>query len=291
MKKFELDAIEFYITNVCNLSCSNCRTFNNFVFRGHYKFCAELYQPWAEILNLKNIEILGGEPTLNPMLREWIIGIRNLWPDTEINLVTNGTRLRPLKWLHDVASEYKINIKISAHSQDIRPTIVDEVFSAFGHCKLIGRKRQFDNGGPVNCVEIISNKGVKILFQSYEHFQISPFRNKQFEFYNSDPEKAHRNCKIANCHHMIDGRLYKCGFVSTAAEFFAQHNRPVPNLLQQYRPLSAEDVTSQQVLDKFQKHIPQCSLCHESNPITHIDSKLKKNIKIYNLTTINKISE
>lgn len=289
MKKFKLHHVEFYITNVCNLSCSNCRTFNNFTFRGHYNFCNKLYQPWAEILNLNSIEILGGEPTLNPMLREWIIGIRSLWPDTEVSLTTNGTRLRPLTWLHDLASEYNINIRISAHSQDIRPLIVDEIFSAFGHCELINR-RQVHGDGPVNCVEILSNKGVKIFFQSYENFQVSPFRDEQFTFHNSDPKKAHRNCKIANCHHMIDGLLYKCGFVSTAAEFLVQHNQLVPDLLQQYRPLSAKDIISQQVLDKFQEHIPQCSLCHESNPVAHIDSKLKKNIKIYNLTTINKIS-
>lgn len=287
MPKFNLHHVEFYITNVCNLTCSNCRTFNNFKFSGHYEFQNELYRPWAEILNLKSIEILGGEPTLHPRLQQWIVGIRNLWPQTEINLVTNGTYLRRLTWLHDTAAEHDIKIKISAHSQNLRPKIVDEIFAAFGSCEFLGRQR-IHGHGPVNRVDIETKKGVKIWFQSYENFQVSPFRNDKFEFYRSDPVKAHRACQIRNCHHMIDGRLYKCGFVSSAANFLTQQRRPIPDLLRQYQPLTVSDITDQTVLDRFQKHIPQCGLCHESNPCVPVESNLKK-IKIYNLTTTNKI--
>lgn len=280
--------MEFYITNVCNLTCSNCRTFNNFKFSGHYEFQEELYRPWAEILDFGEIEILGGEPTLHPRLEQWIVGIKNLWPQTQMNLVTNGTYLRRLTWLHDIAAEHNIKIKISAHGRHLRPKIVDEIFAAFGVCEFSGVK-QYNGVGPVNIVEIETKKGVKIWFQSYEHFQISPLRNDKFEFYQSDPVKAHQACQIANGHHMIDGRLYKCGFVSTAANFLTQQRRPIPDLLRQYQPLTISDITDQTVLDQFQNHIPQCALCHESNPAVVVHSKFKKDIKIYNLTATNKI--
>lgn len=287
MPKFNIESIEFYITNVCNLTCSDCRTFNNHKFKGHYEFQSKLYRPWADILDIRSIEILGGEPALHPRLDTWIIGLRDLWPHSEINLSSNGTYLRQLTWLHDIAAEYDINIKISAHSRDLRPKIVNEIFATFGYCEISDIKRCGDRPG--NEVDVKTKKGVNIFFRSYENFQISPLRNNRFEFYQSDPVKAHRTCKISNCHHMIDGLLYKCGFVGTAANFLTQQRQPVPELLHQYRPLAAADITDQSVLDQLKNYIPQCSLCHESNPKVHIESRLKKSIKIHNLITTNKI--
>ena len=45
-----LDYCEFYITNVCNLSCNGCNRFNNYKFRGFQRWEDSKGQDPAEII-------------------------------------------------------------------------------------------------------------------------------------------------------------------------------------------------------------------------------------------------
>ncbi len=284
MPKYHLHHIEFYITNVCNLTCSDCRSFNNFQFKGHYEFDVELYRPWANLLELDSIEVLGGEPTLHPNLSTWMAGIRELWPSTPISLSTNGTYLDKVKGLHELATQYKFDIKIAMHSQHLRSIIADKILTGFGDCRVLPIQKS-TNGDFINTVVLETNQGVKLYCNSYEDFQMSAFKNNKFEFHSSDPIKAHTSCQLSKCHHMIDGKLYKCAVTATAENFLQQNKLPVPSILAEYQPLTPKDITSQQVLDDFQKYIPQCTLCPEKNITTKFTSTLKnkKIFKIQNL--------
>ena len=89
--------VEFYITNVCNLTCRGCNRFNNYNFKGHQRWTehAEAYEAWSKRLDLPRICIIGGEPTLNPDLESWVMNIRRLWPDAiDIFVGTTGLRDR-----------------------------------------------------------------------------------------------------------------------------------------------------------------------------------------------------
>ena len=92
---------EFYITNVCNLTCNGCNRFNNYAFTGfqRWKDYQEDYEKWGERIDLPRLSILGGEPTLNPTFMDWFRGLRKIWPDSRIEIVTNGTRLDKIKGL------------------------------------------------------------------------------------------------------------------------------------------------------------------------------------------------
>jgi len=83
-----LDRAEFYITNVCNYNCTHCNRFNNYHFKGHqyWKDVKDVYTEWSERLDLGAITILGGEPTLNPSINEWIDGIAELWQNQRLKL-------------------------------------------------------------------------------------------------------------------------------------------------------------------------------------------------------------
>jgi organic radical activating enzyme len=126
----ELGYSEFYITNVCNLNCPDCNRFNNFAFTGHQKWddYSEIYSNWAKILDIKNISILGGEPTLNPDFTLWVNGISTLWPNSQINIVTNGTQLKKWPELYDKLLKFKnIHLNISSHGISLRETLVNEL--------------------------------------------------------------------------------------------------------------------------------------------------------------------
>ena len=87
--------VEFYITNVCNLTCENCNRFNNHKFTGWQRWSdyADTYRRWSEYIELKNIVILGGEPTLNPTLPEWVVGLNEIF-NSGIQILSNGLQLK-----------------------------------------------------------------------------------------------------------------------------------------------------------------------------------------------------
>ena len=119
---FYLNYSEFYITNVCNLNCQNCNRYNNFAFSGHQTWSdhADQYRAWAEILDIKEIGILGGEPLLNPDFPNWLHGIAELWPNAKIHIDTNGTQLHKWPDLYDWVKKYqgRVCVWISDHIND-----------------------------------------------------------------------------------------------------------------------------------------------------------------------------
>ena len=119
MKKYKLDFIEFYITNACNLGCQNCNRLNNHFFAGAWKWkdYKDEYAKWSKILDLNEIRILGGEPFLNPSLVEYVQGIHELWPNTPITIVTNGSYLNK-KDYYNIFKECNVSFRVSAHSRD-----------------------------------------------------------------------------------------------------------------------------------------------------------------------------
>lgn len=113
----ELGYCEFYITNVCNLNCTNCNRYNNFAFAGHDTWAnhQNLYQQWAKILTSRRIGILGGEPLLNPDFFNWLHGIAELWPQSEIDIITNGTQMSRWPTLYQELRKYTPRVKIEVN--------------------------------------------------------------------------------------------------------------------------------------------------------------------------------
>lgn len=278
MSKIHMRGLEFYITNVCNLTCENCRSFNNYKFSGLYEFDQPAIQAWAEKIHITDISILGGEPTLHPRLEQWVAGLRAAWPLSNIRLTTNGTYLNKVRGLHDMLAKYRCNIQISSHSYELRNLIADEMFAAFGECEILPMKptsSQHYQG--VNSVFFKTDKGVVIDLQNNNFLQDICFVDDQFTLRNNDPVKAHNSCGIANCHHMIDNKIYKCSVVGLLPEFLKQQKKDTTNLLP-YHGLPVEEVT-QETIDQLVNPMPHCSICPESNRYQPIKSFLKKDLK------------
>ena len=127
LTKVFIDKVEFYITNVCNFNCDNCNRLNNFYFSGHqyWKDYKDIYQAWSLKFDIANITVLGGEPLLNPSLAEWLEGLRILWPNSNITLLTNGTRLEHWPTMHDLLYKNKILMTVSLHNRDRYDTYVE----------------------------------------------------------------------------------------------------------------------------------------------------------------------
>lgn len=120
---------EFYITNVCNLSCNNCNRFNNFTFKGSQKWedLESSYATWAKLVSLKSAAIIGGEPFTNADLPNWILGIKKLWPQINLSVTTNGTKLKSSKDVINLMRVNKVNLRVSIHFRNFYNEIIESL--------------------------------------------------------------------------------------------------------------------------------------------------------------------
>lgn len=112
-------SLEHHITDHCNLNCAGCSHFS------------PLSKPWIESfdlfkeewdrvhdkgLQIQRIRILGGEPLLNPDLDKMLAYLRPLFPNSDINVVTNGILLERQKpKLLPIFQRNNISITISVY--------------------------------------------------------------------------------------------------------------------------------------------------------------------------------
>ena len=89
-----LPYLEFRIADHCNLNCKACAEFSSLVKKPHFpnlkKFTRDFERLHEFINDIGMIYILGGEPLLNPEINEYVRLSRRLYPQSLINVVTNG---------------------------------------------------------------------------------------------------------------------------------------------------------------------------------------------------------
>ena len=122
MKPLQIKRMEFHITNSCNLNCHGCDTISNYNVSSHHESWAvqgPVYARWAEILDIDQIGVQGGEPMTNPDYQNWLIGLRQLWPRAEIWLATNGLLLhkKSHQALYQLCLDHDIGISVSLHNE------------------------------------------------------------------------------------------------------------------------------------------------------------------------------
>jgi organic radical activating enzyme len=273
-----MKVLEFYITNVCNLTCDKCRSFNNFNFKGHYEFDREKMLQWSKLVKIDTIEILGGEPTLHPRLWEWVAGLRELWPDSNLQITTNGTHFKKMKDFHKQLIRYNCNLQVSVHGNHFRKQLAKDVFETFGEITFT-EFGLFGDSELTGSIWFKTDSGIDIEIQNGNNLQDICFIDNDFNLHNSDAKLAHENCGISRCHHMIDNKIYKCSIVGLLPEFLRQQGKNT-NKFSPYTPLEADTIT-QESFDNLKHAIPQCSICPEGNSYGQTTSNLKKTLNSY----------
>jgi uncharacterized Fe-S cluster-containing radical SAM superfamily protein len=287
----KLPIVEFYITNVCNLTCDHCNRFNNYVFRGWQKWQdhEQDYGAWAQQLNFDQIVILGGEPLLNPTVLDWCQGIRALWPHSRIQLVSNGYHINRVAGLRDVLLQNRILLCVTVHDAQQHDFLYGEIDRFLGGARV---KYQDPQQGYQHLVSDASPTGVWM--QTGFDFVSSSLRRNdqgQLTLNHSDPQAAHANCSFVKnrTYHFIRGLLYKCGPVALLPEFDQQYPLAITaedrELLNSYRPYSAQDFADRgdDILQEIQQPIPQCSFCPENYETHSIQARPKGAAKTINI--------
>jgi organic radical activating enzyme len=257
--------IEIYITNECNLSCSNCNRFNNYNFSGHYSWekNQESVRAWSKKITAPLITIIGGEPMLHPDLDKWTELVATSWPDVPVMIQTNGTVKHPA--IHRLKAQFEnVGDVASLHHLGLEKILI---------------KNKFKKG-----VDIVDNTEFTdcALIDRVEYFEV----------HNSNPAAAFDACTMRHSHTLFEGRLYKCPIVAILPEFIKQYQVNLTNqqhtLLESYESLGVD--CSLQQLENFVQtrntHIKQCRLCPEQYNAKKItfNANDKKRSKIIPIT-------
>ena len=275
MNKHLFSKIEFYITNVCNLTCEGCNRFNNYSFSGWQRWSdyEETYTKWAEYVDIDRLVILGGEPLLNPDIIDWIYGLNRVF-DRNVQILSNGTRINHVKGLYEALQANGNWMGISWHN----PDTIDE-FDTQVRQFLRGNVVKVEKDDPRNKfgaqMAWIDENGVSIpLWIQYDFYDSAIKRDDtgRFTLHDSRPHVAHNSCgfRIHKNYHMIKGKLYKCGPAALFPEFDQQNKFNISEedraILNSYQPLTADDYPTRgaEFLDNIDNQLAMCKFCPES---------------------------
>lgn len=190
--------IDYHITDRCNRKCVSCGHFVPLVPKTVKNKSMEQIETdlraLARFQGLSlHITLTGGECTLHPNLREILLLAIELFPDTEIRMVSNGTNPDKLIALKDILDEHPNVVIIMTNYNSENTDKVYSVYKDSGQIIVYG-------------VEDLDNK------TSYkrENFHRAFFCEEPCTSI-VDATKCHQ---ITECAQLVDKKIYACQYLA-----------------------------------------------------------------------------
>lgn len=236
-----LKNLEYHLAEHCNLNCKSCDHFSPLAepclakvedFEKDIKRFAQLSGH-----KLKKLNLLGGEPLLNPQIIDFMRIARENLPRTKILLVTNGILLNQQKesfW--KACKKYKIRIVVTKYPLNI------DFDKAKNTARKYGVKFEF------------FGKTGKVIKTSY-HLPLD-LEGKQ------NPTENFVNCFHANrCVMLKNGKIYPCTVAPNMEHFNKYFGYQIP--LTDLDGIDIHQASSmKEVLSFVAKPIPFCKYCN-----------------------------
>lgn len=134
-----LEYLEIQITDSCNLNCKGCSHCAGIIKSQHHvtleSFQSDLNRMKELIPQIRKVRILGGEPFLNPKLEDYFIYARNVYPESDIRIATNGTLiLTKGETFFQKLHAYKIGLDISIYPPTLKH--IEKIKEILGQYKV-----------------------------------------------------------------------------------------------------------------------------------------------------------
>lgn len=241
----QIHALETHIVEHCNLNCANC---------GHFAPLAEkefldiesFIKDYTRIKqltngNVKNIRLLGGEPLLHPKIIDFCKIARELFPNSNVGIVTNGLLLNEMSnEFFNSLIKYDIKINITKYPIDIQ---WDKILSKF---KKLNVKYEFYQG---------TGEEEKIMYK------------QTLDLNGQQPIRANfLNCRLEEndddyCFYFEKGKLYNCWKPAYIRHFNKYFNKDLKVSKQDYVDIY-ENKSIEEMLQDLAKPIPFCRYCN-----------------------------
>jgi len=265
----KLEFLEVMLIRTCNLSCEGCTTFSDLSYQGYTTWAQgrKWLEPWIHRLELEGIGVIGGEPLINPEIREWLQGLRELLPHAQIRFVTNGLLLDRhwdvVNLLHRLGNSV---LKISQHvTTPELASVIQHVHDSYDWQPV--HEFGIDRWATTN----------QFRFQiSQPKIFLKTFRNNyaNMEPHDNAPADAFELCVQKRCPLLYNGRLYKCGTVALTPELLYRHNRPNWDQWQPYITQGLDPTCSaseiEQFVNNFGKPHMLCRQCPSSKDLVSL---------------------
>ena len=246
---------EIDIVHGCNLRCTQCSHFSP--YRSGLSTKEDIigwFTMWKQKIRPNVINLLGGEPFLHPDLSEIIRESSRIFPDSKIEVTTNGLLLPRIdSAVFEALREARVKVIVSDHSGADIP--YQQVLDSIG----ILRKQN------VHYMVRESNKLWHASSRRNDDDVPIPFQ--------SNPKLAWTACVAKNCKSLMNNKLYKCSILANIAKS-VEEGVLSPNLWQTaltYKPLTL-DSTLEEIAAHFNtREIPECSNCPEQ--LTFVENK------------------
>jgi hypothetical protein len=306
MNKIKLpNNIDIMVNNLCNMTCSHCAGLAMYDFLGTFEWSrhSHRYERWAEILEPNCLSFCGGEPYLHPDLENWFDNIRKLWPNTFIEIMTNGTKLsEKIDMSRNFIKDGNACIKVSCHNVETYDDIKKDILEILEPWKNQINEIFSDPSSPTHSWNPINYciNGLPVIKYQLVVNMLPPYHKKvengvlHFEM-GGDREKSHEKCPWKDCFTFQHGLLYKCPPVVnyTEARHQVRYEKEAETILNQYSgcdPFSTEDEIIH-FINTLNSSIPVCELCafdKQENTFS-LDRKVildinnKKKFRVFNL--------
>lgn len=180
--RLSVSLVEFHVAHHCNLTCTHCAHFSPQLRRQNIpqsSIEADLAAA-ARTLAPQHVQILGGEPLLNPQLPELIPLFRRYFSNAVINVVTNGILLlRMPSTFYQSLSANNVGIVVSCYPDvSLNMPLIQQRCIEFG-----------------------------VYLECWHQDTFLDFLNPSG---NSDPVEARANCPMEGCLNIRDQRVFPC---------------------------------------------------------------------------------
>jgi organic radical activating enzyme len=266
MTKPSLEFLEIMLTSACNLSCHGCTTFSDLKHQGYVPWSQgkSWLEAWIPRLDIQAVGIIGGEPLMNPHIRDYIQGIRDLLPNAQIRMVTNGLLLNKHFDIVDLLDSVgNAVLKISHHVDDS------------GLNSTIDQIMQYKPWTPVTEFGInrfVSPSGLR--FQIARPIQfVKTFKNEYENMmpHNNNPARAFEICVQKRCPMLLDGKIWKCGTLALTPRILQRMGSPNIDSWLPYidpgLPADCDEKELQEFVDNFGKPNRACAQCPSTDDV------------------------
>lgn len=228
--------IKFLASESCNLNCSGCTHFAPLIESPKMLSVEECERDLQQVKKIfqyvKIIQFLGGEPLLNKRLPELIEKTHDIFPYTDIHVLTNGLLIPTVEQkLFDVMKRYDVWCSVSVYPPTAK--IIEQI-----------------------CRRLEGNQIRYTLFG-----EIKEFRLQYNTLGNRDMYENYYNCPDRICHTIVDGKLSNCYYavmVPNANKYFGI-NIPYENCIYDLYDTS---YTGAELLKKINSPSSMCSYCN-----------------------------
>ena len=231
-----IESLEYHITDHCNLNCAGCSHFSPLaepLLISYEQFLADWNLVYEKGLKIKRIRILGGEPLYHPLLGVMLKHLRKLFPNSDINVVTNAILLE----------KRKVELLPIFIGSDISLTVSRYPGLNLDYENLL-------NGFPK--VEMYNKAGF---------WNISLHKDPDF-----DPFLAFNNCFSATCNYLEKGRIYPCPVIPNLHHFINYFDELKDTKLGQVNTLSGGITITDHSVEEIENFLkepnPVCAHCN-----------------------------